>query len=303
MNNITICVPTHKRPLMLKKLILSIIDCDIDKLLINDVSIIIVDNDKDKTAEIIVNEIKEGLDSTYKLHYFNHPVKGLSNVRNELLRRAIEINPDFIVFIDDDEYSTPEWLNELVTTIIVNNGDIVRGPVMAVLDKKVKKFISYWFERPNYQNNAKIKEVAAGNLIINLNSLLKYNVWFDNRFNYTGSEDFYFGTQMMKKGATIYWAANAIVYETIPESRANIKWLIKRINRGASTYMYVLKLEKKYLQILKKILVSLIYVIVGICATIILILPIKKKYWGIIKFYEGIGGLTGLLNIVTKEYK
>lgn len=287
---------------MLRKLILSISENKIDRLLINNVNIIIVDNDKDKSAEKIVNEIKGDFDSTYKLLYFNHPVKGLSNVRNELLRRAIEINPDFIVFIDDDEYSTPEWLNELVTTIIVNNGDIVRGPVISVLDKKVKKCISYWFERPTYQNNTKIKEVAAGNLIINLNSLLKYNVWFDNRFNYTGSEDFYFGTQMMKKGATIYWAANAIVYETIPESRANIKWLIKRINRGASTYMYVLKLEKKYLQILKKILISLIYIITGICATIILIFPIKKKYWGIFKISEGFGGLAGFFSILYNEY-
>ncbi len=85
---------------------------------------------------------------------------------------------------------------------------------------------------------------------------------------------------MMKKGATIYWASNAIVYETIPDTRANIKWLLIRIYREASTFTYILKIEKEYIRIMKKILVSLIYIIAGIGAIILLILPIKKDIGG-----------------------
>src|ERR1035437_8313843 len=97
MYNIAICIPTYKRPLMLKKLILSIITCNINKSLIKNVTIIVVDNDIDKTAEKIVNELKERFYETSNLHYFNYDKKGLSNVRNKLFNKALEYNPDYIV--------------------------------------------------------------------------------------------------------------------------------------------------------------------------------------------------------------
>jgi succinoglycan biosynthesis protein ExoM len=303
MYKIAICVPTFKRPLMLKKLLWSIIECKINRSLIKDVNIIIVDNDIDRTAEIIVNEPETRSNGIFKLHYFNHPVKGLSNVRNELIKRSLLLNPDFIVFIDDDEYATADWLNELINTIVQTNGDMARGPVVAVFDHKVSEYISCWFKRPDYPDNSQVKSVTAGNLIIRTKSLIKLNIWFDYRFNNSGSEDSYFGVQMLSKGSKIYWATNALVYETIQGNRANINWLIKRIFRNASTFSYVLKLEKKYLQSLKKILVSALFIILGIFALILVIIPVKKRYWGILKLSEGIGGLSGLLSIKYDEYK
>lgn len=287
---------------MLKKLIYSIFENKIDRLLINDVSLIIVDNDKDKTAEIIVNEIKEGSDRNYKLLYFNNPVKGLSNVRNELLNKAMLQNPDFIIFIDDDEYVTPNWLYELLTTIINNEADVVLGPVTAKLDESVSKYIAYFFRRKEYPDNSKIYSLATGNLIMRRKSFDKFNVRFDNRFNSTGSEDSFFGVQLMQKGATIYWAAKAIAYETIPDNRANLKWLMERKYNGAISYTYILKLEKKYLELLKKTIVSVVYFLVGGIALIVMPFPFKWKYWGILKISESFGGFAGLFSIRFHEY-
>jgi GT2 family glycosyltransferase len=288
---------------MLNKLVQSIIECNLDRALIKQVNIIVVDNDVEKTAELLINELKEQFYGSYKIDYFNHPVKGISNVRNELIKKSWLSNPDFIVFIDDDEYVTKEWLNELVETIIDNNADAVRGPVLAKIDETIPDYISCWFKRESYPNNSQINTLTTGNLIMKLSSLKKYNVWFDNRFNYTGSEDSFFGIQIMKKGATIYWADNAIVYETIPGCRANLKWLIKRFYNGANTYTIILRLEGRKMELAKKIFISLIYIIAGICAFIFIPIPIKKKYWGIIKLSEGVGGLAGLINIKYYEYK
>jgi succinoglycan biosynthesis protein ExoM len=303
MYNIAICIPTYKRPLMLRKLILSIIECNLNKTLINDVNIIVVDNDVDKTAESVINELKERFNNSYKIDYYNHPIKGISNVRNELIKHALLFDPDFVVFIDDDEYVTAEWLNELVKTIINNNADAVRGPVLAKLNESVPDYISFWFKRESYPDNFQLDTLTTGNLIIKRTSLQKYNVWFDGRFNIIGNGDTYFGIQLLKKGAKIFWSANALAYETIPQTRANIRWLIKRIYRNASAYTYVLKIEKEYLKLIKKILISLIYIITGISAIILIIFPIKRKYWGILTLTEGVGGVTGLANILYKEYK
>jgi cellulose synthase/poly-beta-1,6-N-acetylglucosamine synthase-like glycosyltransferase len=303
MYTIAVCIPTYKRPFLLKKLIVSILDSNINKSLIKKVNITVVDNDIDKTAEEIVKELSGETAGIYSMNYFNYPLKGLSNVRNELIRKARLSDPDFIVFIDDDEYVTAEWLNELIRVIVRNNAVMAIGPVVSVFDREISEYISCWFSRTDYADNTPIKYIRTGNLIIDAHSLLKYGIWFDNRFNRTGSEDTYFGIQMIKKGATVFWAANAIACEPVPEERTNLKWLIRRKYRGAITFTYMLKLEKEYLRLFKKSVVSLFYIISGICALVMLPFPVIKKYWGIIKISEGIGGMAGLANYKYFEYR
>ena len=303
MNNIVIAIPTYKRPTMVRKLILSISDLKIDKTLIQNISIIVVDNDIEKSAEETINKLRIEFEGIHKLYYYNYAVKGLSNVRNELLRKSFELTPDFIVFIDDDEFVTREWLNELVKTITINNADVARGPAFAEIDNNIPDDITCWFQRENFPDNLRLNTLTTGNLILRTASLRKFNVWFDNRFNKTGSEDSNFGIQLLKKGATIYWSAKAIVYETIPEKRANIKWLVIRNYRVASTYSYLLKLENQYLKLIKKIIVSFIYIIFGFCTLILMLIPIKMKYWGILKLSEGIGGISGLVGNLYNEYE
>jgi hypothetical protein len=301
MNNIVVGIPTYKRPEMLQKLIISIMDCDTDSSIIGNVTIIVEDNDGDRSAEKTIIELKKDY-IKYDLQYFNYPIKGISNIRNEIIKNALLYNPDFLIFIDDDEFATVEWLNELVKTIIVNQADAARGPVLAILDKNIPKNIAYWFSREKYPNNHRLFSIKTGNLILRVNSLKEYDVWFDPRFNITGSGDSYFGIQILKKGATIFWAAKAITYETIPANRATLSWLIKRNYRLSSTYSYVLKLEKKYLKLIKKIIVSILYIGFGIVGLLLLFLPIEKKYWGILKLSEGVGGLLGG-SYLYKEYK
>jgi GT2 family glycosyltransferase len=287
---------------MLNRLIFSILENRIDKTLIKDIDIIIVDNDIGRSAEATVKEIIKNNINPVEILYFNHPVKGLSNVRNEMLKKALLQNPDFIIFVDDDEYVTSEWLNELLKTILRNDADAVRGPVIAKLDESVSKYIAYFFKRKEYPDNSKIHSLATGNLILNRKSFGKYNVWFDNRFNSTGSEDSFFGIQLLKRGATINWAANAIAYETIPEKRATLKWLIKRHFNYAVSYTYIQKIEKNYFQLLKKTIISVIYFVTGILSCLILLFPVKWKYWGILKVSESIGGFAGLFSILFQEY-
>lgn len=303
MYNVTICIPTYKRLEMLKQLIDSISHCKINTSLINKINIIVVDNDIDKTAKSTINKLKKEIIEFSVLHYYNYPIKGLSNVRNELLKRAFQFEPDFIIFIDDDEFVTENWLNELVKTITINKADAACGPVLAKVPKSVSNNMAFLFERNNYEDQENINDWFTGNLILRRTTLEKYNIWFDTRFNKTGGEDAFFGRQMSKKGATIFWAANAITYENIPIARTKIKWFIKRSFREASTYIFVLKIEKNYLQLIKKTGVSMLYIVIGLFSIIFFLLPRKViAYRGVRKLSLGLGGLAGLLNIQYKEY-
>ena len=107
---------------------------------------------------------------------------------------------------------------------------------------------------------------------------------------------------MIKKGASIFWAAKAITYESIPTSRATLTWLMKRRYRVAGTFTYILKIEKLYVKLIKKLMISMYFIFSGIISLIIF-LPFTFRYWGILKIAEGLGGLAGFFNIRFKEYK
>jgi glycosyltransferase involved in cell wall biosynthesis len=302
MNKITIGIPTYKRPEMLMKLVGSIADCEIAPALISSVNIIIVDNDIEKSAKQVVSVLIDRF-SNYKISYFCYPFKGLSNVRNELIQKGLEHDPDFFVFVDDDEYVSVQWLNQLVKTIVNNKGDLTMGPVNSVVSSSVPPYVSCWLDRAVYPDNTKLAFIRSGNLIIRVRSLLKLNVMFDTRFNQTGGEDSYFGLQMIKKGASVFWAANAIAYETVPDNRANIKWIMKRYYNGANKFAYVLKIEKEKAKIVRKFVVSILYILIGTVAAVFTFFPIRKRYWGVLKISEGFGGVAGILTIRYAAYK
>lgn len=303
MNKIVIAIPTFKRPLMLKSLLLSIKNCSINSSLIEEINIVVVDNDIQKSAEETIQKLILEHPDYKNVRYHNFTEKGLSNVRNEMLKKAFEYTPDFIVFIDDDERVSSEWLNELVKVIVNNNADVARGPVLVNMEVEVPDSISCWFTRENYPDNYLLNTLTSGNLIMRYSSILSFGIWFDMRFNTTGSEDSFFGKQLLKKGAKMHWAAHAIAYETIPKSRATLHWLILRNYREAGTFTYILKVEKQYFKLLKKTMISFLYVLVGILTSVLIVLPIKKRYWGVLKISEGLGGIAGLGNKIYNEYK
>ncbi len=303
MYSVAVCIPTFKRPAGLEQLILSICKCNMGNGLVKEVHIIVVDNDEAKSAEPVAKQMSAKVSHVADLNYFNYPTKGLANVRNEMLRQGLELNTDFLIFIDDDEYVTHNWMMEILTTIINNNADAVRGPVIANVSAAAPNNIKWFFKREKYNNNQQIHTWTTGNLVLRTSTLKKCDVWFDNRFNATGSEDGFFGIQMEKQGATLHWAAHAVAFETIPDSRANVKWIVKRTFRLSSTFVYILILEKSYYRLLRKILVSFSYIFIGIPSLLLLMLPFQKKYWGLVKLSEGFGGLAGLVNVSYSEYK
>lgn len=295
-------IPTYKRPIMLEKLILSIYASQIRQDLISSIKIVVVDNDVEGTADSVISTLKNKCVFPFTIHYYNFPKKGLTYVRNEILKQSLKFNPEYIAFVDDDEYVTENWLNELIETMIHNNADIVLGPNLPVFEKKVPEYIARWFHVHNFESNTQMELVESNNLLIKSKFLVDHNLRFDSRFDQTGGEDTFFGVQAIQKGARIFWSHDAIVYETIPEKRATLKWVMLRIYRAASTFTYILKLKKSYLMLIRKFLISIFYLGFGICSLVFLPFSGKHKYLGLIKISEAFGGFSGMINVRYKEY-
>jgi len=302
MNRLVIGIPTYKRPFLLEKLINSIYECNIDKNFISTIDILIVDNDIAKTAELTTSKSENKCPDNFKLHYHHYPKKGLSNVRNEIIEKAFGFEPDYIVFVDDDEYVTKNWLNELIYCMVKTNCDMAMGPVIPEFEKKVSTALSLWYFPTEYENHQKLDFIMTGNLIMRSNFLLKHKLRFDPRFNTIGGEDSYFGIYVLKEHGTINYASKAVVYEYISEKRSSLKWLLQRRFNGANTYTYIMILEKDYIQVLKKIIISLIYLLVGLVCLVLLPFKFKYRYFGLAKIVEGMGGFSGLMNIKFNQY-
>lgn len=303
MNHLVIGIPTYKRECMLKKTIASVLINRIDSHLIKKIDIVVVDNDAERSAEALITKFKEDVSGIFNIHYHCQAEKGLAKVRNEIFRLGFALSPDYIVFIDDDEYASKIWLQELTEKAVNLKADMVLGRVIPMFEKEINEGLKYWFKYPNFRDGMSIDFLVTHNLIIRSQFIINNALSFDLRFNTTGGEDSFFGIQALNKGAKIFFAQNALVFETIPERKSNLKWLITRYFRFSSTFVHVLKLERKYTLLFKKFLTSIAYLILGIPALFLLLLPIKLRFWGVIKISESIGGFAGMININYQEYR
>jgi hypothetical protein len=62
---------------------------------------------------------------------------------------------------------------------------------------------------------------------------------FDERMSLTGGEDTEFFQRFARAGHRIVWCDTAMVYDTVPETRANLWWILARSYRIGACSVYV----------------------------------------------------------------
>lgn len=299
---ITICITTYKRPIALDFLLKKIKILNVKEGYL--VNVLIIDNDENKSAWAIYNMHKKSF--PFPIYYVLEKRRGISYARNSALKHSI-YRSDFIIFIDDDEYPEKEWLNNLLETQKKYNADIVTGPVLSVFEEKPPTWIEQggFFNRRRFKTGTRVEYVATGNVLIKTSILLEQNgYFFDNRYALSGGEDTHFFMRLKKQGYSMYWCDEAIVYEKIPKSRVNIKWLVQRSFRLGNTIAFCeIELYPR-----KKLLVRIIKAFGSIFLGIIQVLfqgVFDKKYLvkGLQRLARGAGSLAGIFNIRYLEYK
>jgi succinoglycan biosynthesis protein ExoM len=302
---ISICVATYQRPEGLKRLLIGL-----DRLIFTDretpqIEVIVVDND----AACSAKEFCEQLQSTFRwtLKYFNEPQRGVSYVRN---KAVVEVAPgtDFVSFIDDDQVPEPAWLEQLLAAQQAYDADVVGGPYLPFFpDPDVPKWVikGKFFESPRYPTGHLLKFTGTGNVLIRAQVLQKMGKIFDERFALTGGEDTHFFMRVYRAGYKIVWADLAVVYEWIPKSRTNVKWILQRGYRCYSTYAIC----EKELEPLTKVLVRRISTGTGrIGIGIITLFPTiflgrSLSINALLQICRGAGMLSGLMGKSYEEYQ
>lgn len=224
---IVLGICTYRRPEGLLKLLESLPLLDgVDEL-----EIVVADNDSAGEGLAVCQNLPETY--PFKVLAMSQTSTGISAVRNAVALKALSLEPDMLVFLDDDEWPEPQWLAELLRIQALHNADLVGGPTRPVFPEHAPTSLHdnpYYGADLNLPDGSACQLQAGGNFLIKADVLQQYAPhFFHEAFAHSGSEDLAFFTQLGNDAHTMRWAANAIVHEPVPESRLSPDWLRQRV--------------------------------------------------------------------------
>jgi len=201
-----------------------------------EVSIVVIDNDQQRSAEALVASLAPQF--PFPLYYACEEKRGIPCARNRAIRQVEDLGSDYLVFIDDDEWVEPDWLEKLFSLCTEMGGSVVvSGGVVSELPATTPAHIAALFNT-RLQNHIRGKQVeacATNNVLVPMALIRQHALKFDESKPLAGGTDIIFFKEATSKGVRIVKCPEALVHEIIPESRTRLGWLSKRKYRAGIT--------------------------------------------------------------------
>lgn len=247
-DHISVCVCTYKRPTLLSNLLRALQKQETQALF--SYSVVVVDNDKNKSARDTVQSIKD--ESTVEIEYYVEPRQNISHARNLSVEKA---KGSLIAFIDDDELPTRDWLLHLYKTQAKFNADGVLGAVLPRFEQEPPSWITkskiYYWTQEGPVTGTVMTTGQTGNALIK-RSLVGPDTMFNPDFGLSGGEDTEFFEKLIDKGYVFVSCREGLVHDVIPPRRWQTGYLVKRkILQGVTTVRRFRSMNKSLLFRLK----------------------------------------------------
>lgn len=228
--NIAIC--TCQRPRLLEQCLDSIAKM-LPPLNVN-ICVSVVDNDPEGSAKGVVAKVAGN--APFAVHYFYERRRGIPVARNHAIEQFHNLNADFLVFIDDDEWVEEDWLLQLYSYAISVGGEaVISGPVQPEFPDDTPLHIQMLFDRKLRETGRPLETCATNNVLIPAYVTKKLGLRFDESRPLAGGTDTLFFLMAASKGVCIYNCAEAVVHELVPKERLSLTWLCKRKYRVGVT--------------------------------------------------------------------
>lgn len=220
--SVCIGVCTRRRPGMLGRLLASFVRMALPDTV--QVSVCVVENDRQPHNEALVRGFAAS--APFGIDYCLESRIGIPQARNRLLDHASSIGATALVFVDDDEEVTREWLQELCGYAFRTGWRaVLQGHVISRLDP-VGHHLEPYFQRKCRTTGEQLSYCATNNTLLPL--ALAGELRFDESRPSEGGEDTIFFAELKLRGIDILYCGEAVVIETIPPERANLRYLSRR---------------------------------------------------------------------------
>jgi succinoglycan biosynthesis protein ExoM len=221
--HISVCICTYKRPSLLGRCLASVCDQRTENLF--SCSIIVTDNDVTESARETVEKL--GADSRVAIKYCVEPRQNIARARNKAVHNA---TGEFLAFIDDDEFTTSDWLLTLLKTLLAYDADGVLGPVHPHFEDAAPKWViqGRFYDRPIQPTGMRLpwNKCRTGNVLLKRELFGTEEEPFDPACLSGEDQDFF--RRKSDLGASFFWCHEAPAYEVVPPLRWKRSFLVRR---------------------------------------------------------------------------
>jgi GT2 family glycosyltransferase len=242
-----ICVCTCRRPVALERLLDSLVNLRLDRLAVDSVELIVIDNRPDGVARQLCASASCRL--PIELHFAEEPEPGISHARNRAVDVALERGADLVSFIDDDDVPEPDWLCHLIRKQEQTGADLVFGRWSFAAGSDVPAWIR---DQPQFRSSDYDKRdiyalppwASTCNVIIGSRLLRKMKdqgAAFSPDFAFLGGEDKDFFIRALARGASYATSARSMVVRHDVEARFTTMGILRRSFRRGCSKIHIMK--------------------------------------------------------------
>jgi hypothetical protein len=302
---VVVTVVTYRRPGQLICVLESIDRQSPPTWLEVEMSILVVDNSPDLEAREVISEVSARLRTT--VTYVPLGAGNIAAGRNEALRRIPE-DIDFVAFIDDDEVADPGWLGCLLSAQRTRDADIVTGPVLASYPPTAPGWLrcDAFYSVVGPDEGAFVVEAVTGNALLRGGVLRELALSFDEGLGGSGGEDQLFFRTAHAGGARLWFEPTAVVRETVPLDRLNLRYLLRREYRKGNTLGLLDRSRPGWPggRPGRRVLSSAYWAVTGLAAALggVTARDRQARAAGLMRLFRSIGMLSGLRGQVFQHY-
>jgi succinoglycan biosynthesis protein ExoM len=292
-DSVVICIPTYKRPKMLKRLLDAIAAQETNAVL----TVLVADNDAEGRAGMNLCLSLE--DYPWPLTAVVAPNRGIAQVRNVLIEYALMTGASFIAMIDDDEWPQKDWIEQFLKTAHATGADLLQGSIL--FDQAMKSDGRGDIRHPT--GPVEMPQ-GAGNLLMRRAMLEDMSApWFDPEFSLSGGEDQDFFVRLRRAGKCFAWCDEARAYAEVLETRANLSWMLRRsYSTGNSDMRVLLKHYPGSGRVATELMKILAWLLLSPLAAVILAPSPNRRAIPLQKLFRAAGKLSAMAGRRYNEY-